>query len=67
MDNHPCIRKGDKLMNAIYTLKSICGNKTFYVDAYDVNFNPNGATCCDNCKSILICREAWDFLYKGVK
>jgi len=54
-------------MNAIYTLKSICGKKTFYVDAYSVNLNPNGATCCNNCKSILICRQAWDFLYKGDK
>jgi len=73
MDNHPCIRKrtyaykGGKVMNAIYTLKSICGKNTFYVDPFDVNLNPNGATCCDNCRSILICREAWDFLYKGVK
>jgi hypothetical protein len=51
-------------MSAIYALKSVCGQKTFYVDAYDVNFNPNGATCCDNCESILLCRKAWDFLYK---
>lgn len=54
-------------MNAIYTLKSICRKNTFYVDAYEVNINPNGAICCDNCRSILICREAWDHLYKGVK
>jgi len=54
-------------MNAIYSLKSICGKNTFYVDPYDVNFNPEGAICCDNCNSILICRKAWDFLYKEGK
>jgi hypothetical protein len=54
-------------MNATYALKSVCGQKTFYVDPYEVNFNPEGATCCNNCKSILICRNAWNFLYKGVK
>ena len=51
-------------MSAIYALNSICGKNTFYVDAFDVNFNPEGAICCDNCNSILICRKAWDFLYK---
>ena len=54
-------------MNTLYALRSVCGKTTSYVDAYDINFNPNGATCCDNCKSILICRNAWNFLYKGVK
>ena len=54
-------------MSAIYALKSILGQKTFYVDAYEVNFIPEGAICCDNWNSILICRKAWDFLYKGVK
>ena len=54
-------------MKSIYAMKSVCGKNTFYVDAYDVNFNPNGATCCDNCKSILMCRSAWDYLYKEAK
>ena len=55
-------------MNTLYSLRSVCGKTVSYVDAYDVNANPNGSICCDNCNSILICREAWDFLYKkGVK
>lgn len=54
-------------MNTLYPLRSVCGNKISYVDAYDMNSNPNGTICCDNCQSILICRKAWDFLYKGVK
>jgi len=54
-------------MTAIYPLASVCGSNTFYVDPYEVNLNPNGAICCDNCRSILICREAWDHLYKEAK
>jgi hypothetical protein len=54
-------------MSTLYTLNSVCGKNTFYVDPYEVNLNPNGAICCDNCKSILICRQAWDFLYKKGK
>ena len=54
-------------MNTLYSLRSVCGNTTSYVDAYDVNFNPNGVICCDNCQSILLCRKAWDFLYKKGK
>jgi hypothetical protein len=52
-------------MNTLYSLPSVCGKSVSYVDAYDINFNPHGSICCDNCNSILICREAWDFLYKG--
>ena len=54
-------------MTTLYSLRSVCGKSVSYVDAYDINLNPNGAICCDNCNSILICRKAWDFLYKGVK
>jgi hypothetical protein len=54
-------------MNTLYSLRSVCGKTTSYVDAYDVNLNPNGVICCDNCQSILLCRKAWDFLYKKGK
>ena len=54
-------------MNTLYSLRSICGKTVSSVDAYTLNANPQGSICCDNCNSILICRKAWDFLYKGVK
>jgi hypothetical protein len=54
-------------MSTLYALDSVCGNTTTYADAWDINLNPHGSICCDNCESILICRKAWDFLYKGVK
>lgn len=30
---------------------------------YDLELN-NNIVCCDNCESILICRNAWNDLYK---
>ena len=54
-------------MSTLYALRSVCGTTVSHVDAWDMNLNPHGAICCDNCRSILICREAWDYLYKGVK
>jgi hypothetical protein len=54
-------------MTNLYSLRSVCGKTVSYVDSYALNANPSGSICCDNCNSILICRKAWDFLYKGVK
>lgn len=54
-------------MSTYITLDSICGKSSASVDVYDMDLNPHGVICCDNCQSILICRKAWDFLYKGVK
>ena len=51
-------------MSMFIDLKSVCGEKSASVDVQDLEFNPHGVICCDNCKSILICRKAWDFLYK---
>lgn len=54
-------------MSTLYPLNSVCGNTMAYVDAYDINLNPHGSICCDNCESILMCRKAWDFMYEGLK
>ena len=54
-------------MSTFINLKSVCGNASASVDIYDLDANPDGVICCDNCRSILMCRKAWDFLYKGVK
>lgn len=54
-------------MSTLYPLRSVCGTNTSYVDAYDHNLNPHGSICCDNCQSILMCRKAWDYLYKEAK
>ena len=55
-------------MSTLYAIRSICGKTVSHVDAWDLNNNPNGVICCDNCESILICRKAWGFLYqKGNK
>ena len=54
-------------MSTYVNVKSVCGNATTSIDIYDLELNPHGVICCDNCKSILMCRKAWDFLYKEVK
>jgi len=51
-------------MSNFINVKSICGNASTSVDVQDLNLNTNGIVCCDNCKSILMCRNAWNFLYK---
>jgi len=51
-------------MSTYVPIKSVCGATSTSIDIYDLELNPNGVVCCDNCKSILLCRKAWDFLYK---
>ena len=54
-------------MSTYVNLASVCGATSASVDVYDLEANPHGVICCDNCRSILMCRKAWDFLYKEVK
>jgi hypothetical protein len=51
-------------MSTFVNLDSVCGKQSAAVDVYDLDANPDGVVCCDNCKSILICRNAWNYLYK---
>jgi len=51
-------------MSMYINLSSVCGKTSASVDVYDLDLNPHGVICCDNCKSILICRNAWNYLYK---
>ena len=54
-------------MSTFVNLNSVCGKSSASVDVYDLDLNPHGVICCDNCESILLCRKAWDFLYKKGK
>ena len=54
-------------MSHYVNVPSLCGAKSTSIDIYDLELNRDGVICCDNCESILMCRKAWDFLYKGVK
>jgi hypothetical protein len=51
-------------MSTYVPIKSVCGAVTTTIDIYDIELNPHGVICCDNCQSIILCRQAWDFLYK---
>lgn len=54
-------------MSTYVTVKSVCGNASTSIDMYDLELNRDGVICCSNCESIVLCRKAWDFLYKGNK
>ena len=54
-------------MSTFVSINSVCGAVTTTIDMYDLELNPHGVICCDNCKSIVLCRNAWDFLYKENK
>ena len=51
-------------MSTFLNVKSVCGKSSASVDIYDLELNQDGVICCDNCESILLCRKAWDHLYK---
>ena len=51
-------------MSTFVNLPSVCGATSASVDVYDLDANPHGVICCDNCQSIILCRKAGDFLYK---
>jgi hypothetical protein len=51
-------------MSTFLPLASVCGATSAMVDVYDIELNRDGVICCDNCQSILICRNAWNELYK---
>lgn len=53
-------------MSTYVTVTSVCGKSSTSIDMYDLELN-NNVICCDNCKSILMCRKAWDYLYKESK
>jgi len=50
-------------MSYYVNVKSVCGNATTSIDMYDLELNRDGVICCDNCKSIMMCRNAWNYLY----
>ncbi len=54
-------------MSIFVTVASVGGKASTSVDVQDLELNRDGIICCDNCQSILMCRSAWDYLYKGVK
>jgi hypothetical protein len=51
-------------MSTYAPMRSVCGATTAMVDVHDFDLNPHGVICCDNCNSIVLCRKAWDYLYK---
>ena len=40
-------------MSTAVLLKTACGRKTTTVDMYDLELNPYGASCCEECESLI--------------
>lgn len=51
-------------MSTFISYHSVCGDTIAKIDVQDIALNRDGVICCDNCRSIVLCRRAWDFLYK---
>ena len=47
-------------MSTYISVKSACGRKSGKVDIFDLDLNPHGIRCCNECESIIISREAWN-------
>lgn len=50
-------------MSTLVNISSVCGKVTTQIDIYDLDLNPHGVICCDNCESILISRKSFEKLY----
>ena len=50
-------------ISTAFFVKSICGASGTMVEVEDLELNPEGVICCDNCKSILQARQSWYKLY----
>jgi len=47
-------------MSTFTTIKSACGRITASIDIFDLDLNPHGVICCNECSIIIASREAWD-------
>jgi hypothetical protein len=52
-------------MSEFVFIYSVCGDSGSFVDVYDLDANPHGVICCDNCHTIVATRESW-FAEHGV-
>ena len=50
-------------MSTFVNYNSVCGAVSTTIDVQDIELNTHGIICCDNCKSIVMCRDAWNYLY----
>ena len=48
-----------------FWVDSICGENGTMIEVEDLELNPEGIICCDNCKSILQARQSWYKLYEN--
>jgi len=47
-------------MSTFTNIASACGRTTASIDIFDLDLNPHGVICCNECSIIIASREAWD-------
>ena len=45
------------------SIASVCGSVSSAIDYADLELNPHGVICCENCVSIVSARESWAELF----
>lgn len=51
-------------MSTFVPIDSACGRKTSTIDIFDLELNPYGFVCCNECWNIIESREAWESLWE---
>ena len=51
-------------MSTYVPIDSACGRITSSIDIFDLELNPHGIICCDECRTIIESREAWESLWE---
>ena len=46
-------------MSMYVKIASVCGSVVGDIDVFDLDLNPHGSVCCDNCRLIIETRESW--------
>jgi hypothetical protein len=49
-------------MSTYVPISSACGRVQTSIDIFDLDLNPYGVMCCNECRTIIESREAWEDL-----
>ena len=47
-------------MSYFVSIQSACGRVSSSIDVQDLELNPHGVVCCNECKTIIESRNAWN-------
>jgi len=47
-------------MSTFVNIASVCGRTVASIDIFDLDLNPHGVICCNECSTFVASREAWE-------